>query len=231
MSDRRQRHAGLGSLVDGTARELLDGALAPLRNVHKVDPLVRLPLALGLGHAVGIMARRMQRVPDLRAWSMVVVVTAVLVGGAPLATNSMRMPGFDRIPSAWQQTADFLDEQPGSRALLLPGSGFGLQTWGWTIDEPMQGVADSAWVTRSQVPLVPGPTARYLDTVERRIASGEGGPGLAAMLARGGITHVVLRRDLDPFAAETVPSDRAEARPGQRSRFHPRRRLRAQWLR
>ncbi len=200
----------VGSLVDGTARELLDGALAPLRNVHKVDPLVRLPLALGLGHAVGTLARRMQRVPDLRAWSVLLVVAAVLVGGAPLATDSMRMPGFDRIPSAWQQTADFLDDEPGSRALLLPGSGFGLQTWGWTIDEPMQGVADSAWVTRSQVPLVPGPTARYLDTVERRIASGEGGAGLAAMLARGGVTHVVLRRDLDPFVAETVPSDRAE---------------------
>ena len=93
-----------------------------------------------------------------------------------------------------------------------------MQRWGWTIDEPIQAVYDVAWVTRTQIPLVPGPTARYLDTIERRIASGEGGAGLADLLARGGITHVVLRRDLNPFVTESVPVDRAEspwsARPG-----------------
>ena len=65
-------------------------------------------------------------------------------------------------------------------------------------------------MTRSQVPLVPGPTARYLDVIESRIASGEGSPALADFLARGGISHVVLRRDLDPSLAETVPPERAQ---------------------
>ena len=116
------------------------------------------------------------------------------------------MPGFDAIPDAWTQTARYLDREPDSRALVLPGTGFGLQGWGWTIDEPMQGVAGSAWVTRSQVPLVPGPTARYLDTIERRIASGEGGTGLSAFLARAGITHVVLRRDLNRRWSRRFPS-------------------------
>ena len=45
----------LGSLVDGPVRDLLDGVLAPLRNVHKVDPVVRLPLALGVAHFTAIL--------------------------------------------------------------------------------------------------------------------------------------------------------------------------------
>jgi len=199
-----------GSLVDGGVRDLLDGPLAPFRNVHKVDPLVRLPLALGAAHAVTLVLRGLEPRRDLRRVVAVAVAALVVGSGAPLVTGDLRMPGFREVPDAWTEAADYLGEQPDSRALVLPGSGFGLQSWGWTIDEPLQGVASSAWVARSQVPLVPGPTSRYLDTIERRIASGEGGDGLADLLARGGITHVVLRRDLDPLVAETVPSDRAE---------------------
>jgi arabinofuranan 3-O-arabinosyltransferase len=202
--------ATLGSLVDGPVRDLLDGPLAPFRNVHKVDPLVRLPLALGAAHAARLLLRRLEPRRVLRRGVAAALVAVVVGSGAPLLTGDLRMPGFREVPEAWVQAADYLEQQPDSRALVLPGSGFGLQTWGWTIDEPLQGVANSAWVARSQVPLVPGPTARYLDTIERRIASGEGGEGLADLLARGGITHLVLRRDLDPLVTETVPSDRAE---------------------
>lgn len=213
-----------GSLVDGPVRALLDGALAPLRNVHKVDPLVRLPLALGFAHALVVLVRRLPARSEQRLVRPVVVAAAaaaLVAGATPLWSGDLRMPGYRQVPDAWAETAAFLaedsvppggagDAAPASRALVLPGTGFALQTWGWTIDEPLQGLARAPWASRSQVPLVPGPTARLLDLVERRVSSGEGSPALAALLARSGVGHVVLRRDVDPFVAETVPPERVE---------------------
>src|SRR3954452_10963681 len=74
----------------------------------------------------------------------------------------------------------------------------------------MQGVAWQPWVTRSQVPIIPGQTARVLDAVEQRLASGQGSLGLSVVLRRAGITHVVLRRDLDQAVVETAAPDRVE---------------------
>ncbi|WP_304528900.1 alpha-(1-_3)-arabinofuranosyltransferase domain-containing protein [Blastococcus haudaquaticus] len=209
-----------GSLVDDPVRALLDGPLAPLRNVHKVDPLVRLPLALGVGHASVLLAGWVGRRMERRGWERHravgrrvvggVLATVLLVGAAPLFTNGLRMPGWTDVPEAWSQTAAYLDDQPGNRALVVPGAGFGVQTWGWTVDEPIQGLADAGWVTRSQSVMAPGQTVRVLDAIERRLASGQGGAGLAGYFARAGITHVVLRRDLDQQATRTADADRAE---------------------
>lgn len=209
--------ARAGSLVDPFVRDLLDGPLAPLRNVHKVDPLVRLPLALGVGHgAVALAAAfrsRFRDRPDVAGPGargiLVLAATFVLVGASPAVGAGMRTPGWEAKPAAWTETATYLQEQPGSRALVVPGAGFGLQTWGWTIDEPLQGEGAS-WVSRSQVPLTPGPTARVLDGLEQRFASGVGLAGLGDYLARIGVTHVVLRRDLDPALSGGADPDRTE---------------------
>ncbi len=206
-----------GSLVDLPVRGLLDGMLAPLRNVHKVDPLVRFALALGFGHGAMLLAEEVgRRRPGWQPGAVrrgigAVLALTVLAGAAPLWNGHLRMAGWRDLPSAWSQTADWLAGVEGSRAIVVPGSGFGLQRWGWTVDEPLQGVARSPWVTRSQVPLVPGPTARWLDAVEQRLASGEGSPALASFLARAGVTHVVLRRDIDQQYADSGSVARAES--------------------
>jgi arabinofuranan 3-O-arabinosyltransferase len=208
--------ADLGSPVAASVRSLLDGPLALLRNVHKVDPLVRLPLALGFAQASGLLlarsggarARLGRAAPRL---GLAALCAVLVVSAQPLFAGDLRKPGWDAVPRAWQQTADYLAEHAqGRRALVLPGSGFGQQTWGWTIDEPLQGLARTPWVSRSQVPLVPGPTIRFLDSIEDRIEDGRGSPALAATLARAGIGFVVVRRDLDLFASEAPTPARVD---------------------
>jgi arabinofuranan 3-O-arabinosyltransferase len=203
-----------GGLFDEQLRALLDGALAPLRNVHKVDPLVRLPLALGLAYfvrdLVPVTGRLLARLPRSTRVTESVVLP-ILVGGLlaaaaqPALAGNLRMePGWNEIPSAWQDAAAAVDDLPaGSRMLLAPGSGFGLQVWGRTVDEPIQPLTTTPWVVRGQAPLVPGATIRYLDAVEMRLAAGRGSRGLAPALRRAGITHVLLRTDLDQTATET----------------------------
>ena len=44
---------GLGSPVAHQVQAFLDAAGAPLRNVHKLEPVIRLPLVLGLAHLLG----------------------------------------------------------------------------------------------------------------------------------------------------------------------------------
>ncbi len=50
--------ATVDGLLAGPLNEALDGPLAPLRNVHKFDPVLRLPLVLALAHLAARLAGR-----------------------------------------------------------------------------------------------------------------------------------------------------------------------------
>ena len=129
-------------------------------------------------------------------------MVVLLVSAQPLWSGDLRKPGWDAVPEAWSEAAAYLAEQDGSGStLVLPGAGFGQQGWGWTIDEPIQGLATTPWAARSQVPLTPGGTIRNLDAIQERISDGQGSPYLADLLARAGIEFVLVRRDLDIFAS------------------------------
>ncbi|MGY1650602.1 alpha-(1-_3)-arabinofuranosyltransferase domain-containing protein [Geodermatophilus sp. SYSU D01119] len=225
--------------VDGVLapwlHEALDGPLAPLRNVHKFDPVLRLPLVLALVDLVTAAtgaARRAGRpgpaprpgrpLPALLARAVAplrrAVPAAVRLGGratvalvvlgvagvaVPAVQGRLAPPaGFETVPGYWQQAADFLArDTPAGRALLVPGSSFATYGWGTPNDEPVQVLAGSPWEVRNAVPLAPNAHVRVLDAIEARLAAGQGSEALTRYLARAGISHVVVRNDLDVGAS------------------------------
>jgi arabinofuranan 3-O-arabinosyltransferase len=218
-------HGGLaGTPLAGGVRDLLDGPLVAFRNVHKFDPLVRLPLALGLG--VACLTATSYLVEETRAHRAAValglggarlrvlaVATAVLllVGSAfPMFQDTLRHPGWDRIPRSWERATDWLEGDGPGATLVLPATGFGQQQWGWTVDEPIQGLTTSAWVARTQIPLVPPTTIRWMDGIEDRLEDGSGSPVLAQTLAAAGITRILVRHDIDTAAADVADPLRVE---------------------
>jgi arabinofuranan 3-O-arabinosyltransferase len=202
----------LGSPLAAVWHDWLDGSLAPLRNVHKFDPLVRLPVAIGLAHLVGLLvswrsdrARVARRV--LQRLSIAVLAACAL---APLLTAlnpGLRPgPGWEEIPQWWRDAAEFVaDRDAHARTLVLPAAGFGTQVWGRTIDEPIQPLADAPWVSRNQVLLGSEGAARLLEGLDRWLESGRGSPALGDALSRAGIRFVILRGDLDRRLAGTPP--------------------------
>ncbi|TKJ24807.1 alpha-(1-_3)-arabinofuranosyltransferase [Blastococcus sp. CCUG 61487] len=202
--------------------EELDGFLAPIRNVHKFDPVLRLPLALGLAHLGAVLLERARRrrgadaPAGRRRWVTTalsrtvlgVLLVALVAGISPALAGRLAPPGgFTEIPDHWGETAAFLAaQQPSGRALVLPGSSFPTYEWGSPTDEPLQAVADSPWDIRNAIPLTPEGHIRMLDAVEARLADGEGSAGLARYLARAGISHLVLRNDLATGDARSTRS-------------------------
>ncbi len=193
----------------GPLRELLDGPLAPFRNVHKFDAVLRLPLVLGLAHlASSVRWQRAERVPEvLRPVASrpvaALAVVGLLVGATPLLTGSLAPRGsFTAFPEAWPAVASWLEESaPEGRALVVPGASFGEYVWGRPLDEPLQPLAGSPWAVRNAVPLGTEGNTRLLDGVEELLESGRGSAGLAPLLRRAGVSHVVVRNDLDWLSA------------------------------
>jgi arabinofuranan 3-O-arabinosyltransferase len=204
----------LDSPLSGQARELLDGPLAPLRNVHKFEPVLRLPLALGFMHAISVAVPnpRRPRLPIaawLGRWGWAGPALAlVAVMAAPAWLLALRPgPGWDGIPAHWRQAAAWLAAQdPDARTLVVPGSGFGYYTWGRTVDEPIHPLAQAPWALRNQVPLGSEGNTRAMDTVEEVLATGRGSPGLADYLARNGYRFLLLRNDLDRGRTQAPPA-------------------------
>ena len=187
-----------------TIQPLLDGVLAPLRNVHKFDPVVRLPLVIGLAWLVDWLvelardpsAPRVDRV-NYRMLSSIVAF-AVLAAATPAWAGRLTPSGgFEGVPDYWAEASGWLaDEDDAGVALLIPGTMFGGYVWGAARDEPFQSFASTPWAVRNAVPLAPAGNIRMLDAIEDRFAEGDGSAALTAYLRRSGISHLVVRNDL-----------------------------------
>ncbi|MEI7058118.1 DUF3367 domain-containing protein [Nocardioides sp. CCNWLW239] len=194
----------------GDVRGLLDGALAPLRNVHKFDPVIRLPLVIGIAIALdrSLAPRDSQatgrpslaRIPATAGRYAVMAMTLVALLGAvtPVITGRLTPAGATLgVPGYWHEAADWLRTNgEGSTSLLVPGSPFAEYVWGSPRDEPLQYLADNPWAVRNIIPLAPEGNIRMLDEIESRFAQGKGSTGLTSYLRRAGVRHLVVRNDV-----------------------------------
>ena len=122
-----------GGLAE-TVRAFLDGSGAPLRNVHKFEPLLRLPIVLGVAHLLAhLLARvggdRRQVAGALahpeRDRSVAVAMVVVLAAGiavAPAWLGKLAPVGaHEKLPDFWPEAATWLSEnapaaRPGAEA-------------------------------------------------------------------------------------------------------------------
>ncbi|TYC09961.1 DUF3367 domain-containing protein [Actinomadura syzygii] len=181
----------------GQLRDLLDGPLAPLRNLHKFDAVVRLPLALGLAHLLAGV-----RAPAWRWKSLVSLPVAAVVGlggiGLTAASHGLTGPGeFTDVPRYWRDAASWINARAGRQGVLaVPGAPFGEYLWGRPMDDIVQPLLDARWGVRQLVPAGSPGYTRALDAIDRQVRSGQGSPGLSAFLGRMGVRYLLVRNDL-----------------------------------
>lgn len=192
----------------GQEANLLDGLLAPFRNTHKFEPVVRLPLALGVAYGLPLT------LPWLRArgapWpgiaTALVVVALIGQTAAPAFVGVIQRGEFRTVPDAWSQAAHWMDAHPDAgRALVLPGGNAPARLWGEPKDEPLQPFATQPWIVRDAVPLGSAGTTRVLDEIEAVVAQGRGGPRLLSLLDALAVTRVVLVGDHQRVRSATTP--------------------------
>ncbi|MEV0619478.1 alpha-(1-_3)-arabinofuranosyltransferase family protein [Nonomuraea sp. NPDC050404] len=179
----------LEPVVAEPVRWLLDGPLAPLRNLRKFDPLLRLALAFGLAH---LLVRA--RVP-LRTVAVASFVALVL----PVFNQGLAAPGdFRQVPTHWREAAGWLNREAGDDGVLIvPGAKFGEYVWGRPMDEPMQALSTARWTTRQITPPGSVGLTRLLDAIDQRLTAGHGSAGVTAVLRRMGVRYLLVRNDLN----------------------------------
>src|SRR6185295_17603064 len=166
----------LGGPLHGPVDHLLDGPLAPFRNVYKLEPVIAAALALGLAHAVatwlarhpGRRATTLQRIYTREARAVVGVVLIGLM--LPYLSGQVLNPGsFTAVPRYWYQVAAYLAaKSPQNTAVVVPADAHGTYLWGDPIDDPLVALAKSPWAQRGLVPYGGAGSQVLLDTVEKR---------------------------------------------------------------
>ncbi|MET7465036.1 alpha-(1-_3)-arabinofuranosyltransferase family protein [Nonomuraea sp. NPDC005501] len=218
--------SALEPIVAEPVRWLLDGPLAPLRNLRKFDPLVRLPIAFGLAHLLAVSHQRARAVapsapsaapaapaapsavpgpspvarPRANVRLPVRVVALVALAGLvlPVFNQGLAMPGaFKEVPLYWRQAAAWINENAGDDGVLVvPGAKFGEYLWGRPVDDPMQPLFKARWTTRQVTAAGSVGLTRLLDVIDQRLTSGAGSAGLTEVLRRLGVHYLLVRNDL-----------------------------------
>src|SRR5215469_2605281 len=188
--------SSFGNPLVGHFDSIINGPLAPLRNLDKFDPLVRLPIALGLASLLAEAAEvaRVRRRIAATAGSVGAVGLLVL----PVMLTGLSVPGsFSGVPSYWVSAAGWLNQHAGTAAVLEePGARFGQYSWGSPLDDIMQPLFVGDWASSQLGTIGSIGNTRLLETIDQRMSAGAGSAGLTQLLGRMGVRYVVVRNDL-----------------------------------
>jgi len=188
-------HPSLGNPLVGPVAAVINGPAAAFRNLWKFDPLIRLPVALGIAHLLATVHARRRQV-------MVIAAAVAGIGGLALpvyASGLANAGSFTQIPAYWTATADWLNAHAGHQAVLLvPGATFGQYDWGSPLDEVLQPLTSVDWAERNLSDVSSAGNERILDAIDQQLAAGDGSAGLTQVMARMGVRYVVVRNDLNP---------------------------------
>lgn len=201
--------------------DVLDGPGAALRNVHKFDLLVRIPLLIGVASIPWPQRWRLPELthPSARHCAAALIILVALAAVAPAWTGRLAHRGaWEDIPEEWVQATRLINEEAsGTRTLIYPPAHAARQTWGWTRDEPAQPLLDVPWAVRDAIPLVPPEAIRGLDGLDAMLHLD---PRAAVRdLPRLGIGAVILRSDLDDSRSRATARRLMRALPGEHHRF------------
>ncbi len=135
-------------------------------------------MALGIMHTLHVVRPRFQS--EFVRWPHFVHCGGIglngwwpsLFGVAVRLRQSCHTKCFPSIPGYWYQTADYLAQRAATTALVVPASAHGLYTWGWTIDEPLEALAQSPWVDREFVPYGGAGSTRVIDAIDQALRTG-----------------------------------------------------------
>jgi len=202
--------SSLGNPLAGPIDNLINGPAAPLRNLWKFDPLIRLPVALGLAHLAATARFRRPLAADpfarLRASAGVPRLSGVAVLGAtavaglvvPAYIGGLAAVGaFPRIPGYWVSAANWLNRHAGHQAVLVvPGAPFGQYLWGSPQDDVLQPLSTVDWAERDLAAIGSPGNERLIEAIDQRLAAGNGSVGLTQVLAQMGVKYLVVRNDL-----------------------------------
>ena len=185
--------SGLGNPLAGVVDHVINGPLAPLRNVRKFDPLIRLPLALGLAQLLGSF-----RFVRVRKAAALVAACGIAGLAIPASMNGLSADGdFPAIPSYWVSATAWLDAHARNQAVLaVPGASFGEYIWGRPMDDVLEAMFAGDWASTQLASIASVGNTRLLDAVEQRIEAGQGSSGLTQVLAEMGVKYIVVRNDL-----------------------------------
>lgn len=221
--------AGHGTFGSQVVWFLDHGAGVALRNLHKADLLVRLPLALGAGFMFTAWCRGRSGFatswrsllpgdsgtpgPATIPWSRVggTVAALLLLAATASAWTGRLLPqgAWEAQPAYVAATAEYLNaEGANTRTLIYPATPFARQSWGWTRDEPLQPLLTVPWATRDAIPLVNPEAIRGLDGTFDLLGMGDSGipaQSVFAGAAAGGFGLIAVREDAgNPAAAKDL---------------------------